>query len=71
VSVVIGSDKLVGLAFWIAVVVLLCALEVAGHLPSSRIPSLEDLVARYLRRPLVRVSAIGLWLFAGWHLFSH
>jgi hypothetical protein len=70
-AVVIGSDKLVGLGFWVGVVVAFGALEVVAHLPRSKVPTLEDLVTRYLHQPWARASVVGLWLFAGWHLFSH
>jgi len=70
-SVVIGSNKSVGLAFWLAVIALLIALETVAHLTRWRVPSAGDLVTRYLRRPVVRAGGIAIWLYAGWHLFSH
>jgi len=70
-AVVVGSDKLVGLAFWLGVIAALGALEVSAHLSSSAIASCEDMVARYLGHPMARLAAIGIWLYAGWHLFSH
>ncbi len=73
-AVLIGSNKVVGLAWWSAVLFLLGALEAAarsvGRL-SRRPPSIVDLVGRYLRHPVARSAAIAVWLFAGWHLFSH
>jgi len=70
-SVVIGSNKLVGLAFWVAVITALSALEAMAHRDESPVPSAGNLVARYLRRPVLRAGGIALWLYAGWHLFSH
>ncbi len=70
-SVVIGSNKLIGLTFWLAIVATLGILEVCSHLSRCSIPSASDLVARYLRHPVVRAAAIGVWLFAGYHLFCH
>jgi len=70
-SVVIGSNKLVGLAFWLAVIAALGALEAFSHLSRWPVPSAGDMVARYLGHPVVRAGAVALWLFAGYHLFSH
>ena len=70
-SVVIGSSKPIGLAFWLAVIALLSTLETLAHLTRWPVPSAGDLVARYLHRPVFRAVAIAVWLYAGWHLFSH
>ena len=70
-SVVIGSSKPIGLAFWLAVIAALSTLEAPAHLTRWPVPSAGDLVARYLHRPVFRAVAIAVWLYAGWHLFSH
>lgn len=70
-GVVIGSDKVIGLAFWATVIAAITALEVMARLGHRGFPSLADLIERYLHHPIVRAAAIGLWLYAGWHLFSH
>jgi hypothetical protein len=70
-SVVIGSSKPIGLAFWLAVIAVLGALEALAHLTRWPVPSLGDLVARYLHRPVLRAGGIAVWLYVGWHLFSH
>ncbi len=76
-GLLIGSNKEVGLVFWVTVIFVLTAFEVAGRMARmgsrfARCPtSAVDLITRYLRRPVLRVIAIAVWLFAGWHLFSH
>jgi hypothetical protein len=70
-SVLIGSSKPVGLAFWLVVIAALSTLEALAHLTRWPVPSVEDLVARYLAHPALRVAAVAIWLYAGWHLFSH
>ena len=70
-SVVIGSSKPIALAFWLAVIAALSTLEALTHLTRGPVPSAGDLVARYLHRPVLRSVAIAVWLYAGWHLFSH
>ena len=45
--------------------------EALAHLTRKPVPSAGDLVARYLHRPVLRAVAIAVWLYAGWHLFSH
>ena len=70
-SVVIGSSKPIGLAFWLAVVAALSALEALSRLTSWPVPGVGDLVARYLRRPFLRGLGVAVWLVAGWHLFAH
>jgi hypothetical protein len=73
VAVLVGSDKAVGLAFWSLVLAALTALEVAARRSRrpGRPPSLGELVARYLAHPAWRTAAVAVWLYAGWHLFSH
>jgi hypothetical protein len=73
VAVVVGSDKAVGLAFWSLVLAVLASLEVAARRARGpgRPPSLGELVARYLARPAWRAASVAVWLYAGWHLFSH
>ncbi len=70
-AVVVGSNKAVGLAFWLVVIVALSTLELLARCTRVPVPSFTDLVTRYLSHPAARVGAIALWLFAGWHLFSH
>jgi hypothetical protein len=50
---------------------VLSTLEALGHLTRGPVPSAGDLVARYLHRTILRAVAIAVWLYAGWHLFSH
>ena len=50
---------------------MLSTLEALGHLTRGPVPSAGDLVARYLHRTILRAVAIAVWLYAGWHLFSH
>lgn len=73
VAVLVGSDKAVGLVFWSLVLAVLAALEVAARRARrpGRPPSLGELVARYLAHPVWRTAAVAVWLYAGWHLFSH
>ncbi len=70
-SLIIGSNKIVGLVFWIGVIVSITILELLGHVRSNRFPTLSSLIRHYFASPSVRLLTIGLWLFAGWHLFSH
>lgn len=70
-AVVVGSNKLIGLAFWLVVLAALGALEGLSRLTRVPVPSSGDIVARYLRHRVVRAGAIAVWLYAGWHLFSH
>jgi hypothetical protein len=69
--VLVGSNKLIGLAFWLAVLAALGALEGLSRLTRVPVPNAGAIVARYLRHPVVRSSAIAVWLYAGWHLFCH
>jgi hypothetical protein len=70
-AVLIGSNKAVGLAFWLVVIAAFSVLEIVARSTRVPVPSFGELVARYLRHPAVRALGIALWLFAGWHLFSH
>ena len=70
-AVLIGSDKVVGLAFWSSVILVFTVLEVLGHVPSTRLPSLEGLVRRYFSHPAWRAFTIAVWLYVGYHLLSH
>ncbi len=70
-GVLIGSNKAVGLAFWCTVILVLCVIEIAGRLRPSAVPNFGMVVQRYFSRPLARLAAVAIWLYAGWHLFSH
>ena len=70
-SVVIGSNKVVGLAFWLVVIAALSTLEVLARFTRVPVPGFGELVGRYLRHPALRALGVAVWLFAGWHLFSH
>ena len=70
-AVVVGSNKLIGLAFWLVVLAALGTLEGLSRLTKVPVPSAGEIVARYLGHPVVRAGAIAVWLYAGWHLFSH
>lgn len=72
-AVLVGSDKTVGLAFWSLVLAALAGLELAAHRSHrpGRPPSFGQLVARYLAHPAWRTAGVVVWLYAGWHLFSH
>ncbi len=70
-SVVVGSNKLIGLVFWLAVIAALGGLEALAHWSRWPVPSAGAIVARYLHHPVARAGAIVAWLYAGWHLFSH
>jgi len=70
-AVLIGSDKAIGLAFWSSIILIFTVLEVFGHVPSTRMPSLGGLVSRYFSHPAGRAFALVVWLYVGYHLFSH
>ncbi len=70
-AVIIGSDKVIGLTFWCCVLLAFTVIEVIGHVPASRMPSLGALVTRYFSHPIGRAFALVVWLYAGYHLFSH
>jgi hypothetical protein len=75
-AVAVGSDRVLGLVFWVAVIAAAGLLEAAAHLTAHltqrrRVPRAGDLIARYLGTPALRAVAIAAWLYAGWHLFSH
>ena len=63
-SVVIGSNNLIGLAFWLAVIAALGALEALAYWSRWPVPSFGDIVARYLHHPFARTGAIVVWLYA-------
>ncbi|MGH2718755.1 MAG: DUF6186 family protein [Actinomycetota bacterium] len=70
-AILVGSRPGVGLDFWLVVSALALGLEAAARFTRLPVPPLSDLVARYLPTPLLRTAGVALWLFAGWHLFSH
>jgi hypothetical protein len=70
-AAVVGTSRPLGLAFWVAVVAALLALELVARLTAGGLPSLGRLVARYLPTPVLRAAAVAVWLYAGWHLFAH
>lgn len=70
-AILVGSRPAVGLAFWLVITALFLGLELAARFSRLPVPSLSDLVARYLPVPALRTVGVALWLFAGWHLFSH
>ncbi|MCL4422519.1 MAG: hypothetical protein M1115_05020 [Actinobacteria bacterium] len=70
-AVLIGSSKPLGLAFWSTVLLVLTAYELAGHLRLRGVWTLEEVVHRYFHHRLARAAAVAVWLYAGWHLFSH
>lgn len=70
-AILVGSSEAVGLTFWLVVTAVFLGLEVAARLTRLPVPSLSDLVGRYLPGPLLRTAGVAVWLYAGWHLFSH
>jgi len=70
-AVVVGSDKPAGLAFWSVVIAALFGLELLARRYPERLPSFASVVGHYLGHPAWRAAAVAVWLFAGWHLFSH
>ncbi len=70
-AVVVGSDKPAGLAFWSVVIAAVAGLELLARRHPERLPSAGSLVGHYLGHPALRAVAVAVWLYAGWHLFSH
>jgi hypothetical protein len=70
-AAVVGTTRPLGLAFWVAVVAAVLALELVARLTGGGLPTLGQLVARYLPTPVLRAAAVAVWLYAGWHLFAH
>lgn len=70
-GLLVGSNRALGVAFWLAVVVAAVGLDAAARRSSGRVPTAEQLV-RWMSRPVsARVVMVVAWTFAGWHLFSH
>jgi hypothetical protein len=69
--VVVGSDKPLGLAFWSVVIATLAGLELLARRHPARLPTFASVVEHYLGHPAWRAAAVAVWLYAGWHLFSH
>jgi hypothetical protein len=66
-----GSNRGVGVAFWLGVAGSAAAIELLAHRSDGRIARAGEL-ARFASRPLAaRVFIAVAWGFAGWHLFSH
>jgi hypothetical protein len=56
-------------AVWVALLVLVVALEVIAHRSGARAASLEAIAERTWRRPLGRAALLACWAFVGVHLF--
>jgi hypothetical protein len=66
-----GSNRAVGLAFWIGVMFCAAVIEVLARRSAGRIATAGETVRLVSRTLPARAFLIFLWGFAGWHLFSH
>lgn len=70
-----SETRMLTIAGFVLVAVLVAAIEWGARRRDTRIPSLADVCAavmRYeLRRlPVGRIAVLALWCWVGWHLFA-
>lgn len=70
-ALLLPHDRAVGVAFWVAVVVVGLLVDLLARRSRGRLATAEELVRLASDPPAVRVLLIGAWTFAGWHLFAH
>lgn len=69
-AVLVGTDPVVGIAFWSLVALGAGALELVARRRSLASP-LTTLLTELLERRPGRVLLAAAWLVTGWHLFAH
>ncbi len=64
------SSPPVGLAFWVALPILVIVVDQSARRSHGRVANGEELI-RFISKPTVaNVVLIGLWVLAGYHLFA-
>jgi hypothetical protein len=70
-ALLLPANRAVGVGFWVGLVVVCLLVEVAARRSEGRLATAGDLVRLAARPTLVSLVLVGLWSYAGWHLFAH
>jgi hypothetical protein len=70
-ALLLPQDRAVGVAFWLAVVVVAMLLDFTARGSRGRMATGEELLRLISGSPIARIFLIVAWTFGGWHLFAH
>jgi hypothetical protein len=70
-ALLLPANRAVGVGFWVGLVVVCTVLEWVARRSESRLATAGDLVRLVSRSTAVSLVLVGLWSYAGWHLFAH
>jgi hypothetical protein len=69
-ALLLPSSRPAGVAFWVAVVVAACAVDLVARRSQGRLASAEEFVRFISTATAANVVLIVAWAFAGYHLFA-
>jgi hypothetical protein len=70
-ALLLGSSRVVGVAFWIAVIGAAAAVDLVARRSGGRLADGEELLGLVGCSRMGNAVAIVAWTYAGWHLFAH
>jgi Family of unknown function (DUF6186) len=70
IALLLPHVRAAGVIFWIGVVVVGAAIDLAGRASDGRTATAEQFVRAISGTKPARIALIAAWLFAGWHLFA-
>ena len=69
-ALLLPSNRTVGVVFWLALLVVAVAVDVAARRSAGRVATAEEF-ARFISTAwAANVALIAAWAFAGYHLFA-
>jgi hypothetical protein len=69
-ALLLPSNRLVGVVFWVALLVVAIAVDLLARRSSGRVATAEECTRFISAAPLANVALIAAWAFAGYHLFA-
>jgi hypothetical protein len=70
-ALLLPANRAAGVGFWAGLVVVCLLVEVVARRSEGRLATAGDLIRLVARPTLVSLILVGLWSYAGWHLFAH
>jgi hypothetical protein len=69
-ALLLPQNPTAGVAFWVAVSIAACLIDVAARRSNGRHATAEEFVRFVSAAPLANLALIAAWGFAGYHLFA-
>jgi hypothetical protein len=70
-ALLLPQDRAVGVAFWLAVIVVAMFVDFTARRSRGRVATGEEFLRLISGPPVARFFLIVAWTFGGWHLFAH